>query len=348
MDLYLERDKFMYYLSRSNVNIVQGKYEHAINDVKKALNLEPQSIEAIRKLARLYRVSNKNLKAIDEFLKIIDIDSTQKDAYLELINLYMSENNIESAIGIAKRAVDNFANDAEFKNALANLYFRANDYKNALDVVEDKFLKVKILLQDEQNDSAKVILDEIKDNKDMHKEKNKEQLAAYYLLEAQYFYNKKELQEALNSVEKYVQIASPNAVSFQMKALIFEEMEDEFKAAYNWGYCYKLQNRPDEAIVEFSNAYNLNQNDKNTLIELANLYANNGEKFTAMEFWQKVWDIDKDKQAGEILAEFYFKQGDLRLAEKYGKVIEKKEKQEAQYEDEGLLEKIINLFSKKK
>ena len=347
MDLYLERDKFMYYITRANVNIVQQKYEHAINDVKKALNLESQSIEALRKLGRLYKVTGKNLRAVDEFLKILDIDANQKDAYIELIDLYTKENSPESAIGIAKKAVVNFAQDSEFKNILANLYFKSGDYKNALEAVEDDFLKAKILLQDEQNDSAKEILNKLKEDKNMYKESNKEQLAAYYLLEAQYYYNKKEFDEALNYVEKYTDLSLPNALSFQMKALIYEGMGDEFKSSYNWGYCYKVRKRFDEAIVEFTHAHNAKPDDKNTLIELANLYANNGEKFASMEYWKKVYEIDKDKRAGQILGDFYYEQGDLRLAEYYGKTIERKSQKEAAYEDEGLLEKIIKLFSKK-
>ena len=347
MDLYLERDKFMYYIMRSNVNIIQHKYEHAINDVKKALNLDSNSVEARRKLARLYKVSGKNLRAIDEFLKLLDIDTNQKDAYIELIDLYTKESCSESAVAIAKKAISTFKDDDNLKNILANLYFKLNDYKNALEVVQDEYLKAKILLQDEQNDKAKEILDKLKEDKNLYKEQNKEQLAAYYLLEAQYFYNKKEFSEALKSVEKYTDISLPNPLSFQMKALIYEGMDDEFKSCYNWGYCYKFQKRFDEAIVEFTHAHNKNPNDKNTLIELANLYANNGEKFASMEYWKKVYEIDKDKQAGNILGEFYYQQGDLRLAEYYGKIIEKKELKEAQYQDEGLLEKIISFFSKK-
>ena len=66
MDIYLELDdKFNYYLARANVNIVQNKIEYAINDTKKALDLDLENIDARRKLARLYKVDNKNLKAID-------------------------------------------------------------------------------------------------------------------------------------------------------------------------------------------------------------------------------------------------------------------------------------------
>ena len=63
MDIYLELDdKFNYYLARANVNIAQNKLEYAINDTKKAIELDIDNIEARRKLARLYRVDKKNLK----------------------------------------------------------------------------------------------------------------------------------------------------------------------------------------------------------------------------------------------------------------------------------------------
>ena len=63
------------------------------------------------KLARLYRISNKNLKAIDEFNKIIELEPKYREGYLELINLYTLEDAKESAVGIAKKAVEEFSNN---------------------------------------------------------------------------------------------------------------------------------------------------------------------------------------------------------------------------------------------
>ena len=124
MDIYLELDdKFNYYLSRANVNISQGKMEYAINDTKKALDLDMENVEARRKLARLYKVDNKNLKAIDEFSRILEINSAEIDVYFELVDLYMREDSIESAISIAQRGLELFKNDANLKNMLAQLYF---------------------------------------------------------------------------------------------------------------------------------------------------------------------------------------------------------------------------------
>lgn len=340
MDIYLELDdKFNYYLARANVNISQNKLEYAINDTKKALDLDLENVMARRKLARLYKVDNKNLKAIDEFLRLLEIDENELDAYFELVDLYMKEDSLDSAIGVAKRGLAVFSEDINLKNMLAQLYFKANDLSSALEVVEDEFLRIKILLQDEQNDKAQELLDKI-DKNSLCEVK----LKSYHILKAQYLYNTKDFLNALSEIEKYTKIASPDAVSFQMKALIYEELEDDFNAHLNWAFCYKLQNKLDDAIVEFDHAYQENNKDKTVLIELAKLYQHNKERFVAMEYWQKVYDIDGDEQAREILAEFYYSEGNFDKAEQYGKVIEKKEQQQEDYT--GFIDKIMSFFAK--
>ena len=343
MDIYLEiDDKFNYYLSRANVNISQNKLEYAIKDTRKAIEINPDDIDARRKLARLYKVDNKYLKAIDEFLKLIDMDSTQQDAYIELVELYMSENSIDSAILTAQRAVEAFNSD-EMKNMLAQLYFKANNYKAALEVVQDKFLKIKIMLQDEQNEEANAILSGLDFNTLTDIEK-----VSYYLLKSQYLYNTKQYNEALSTIEEYAKLIAPNAILFQMRALIYEELNDEFKAYFNWGFYNKYRNRFDEAIVEFENALRINSKDKTTLIELANLYQQNKERYVSIEYWQKVYEIDQDEQAKQILAEFYYSEGNFEKAEEFGKVKEQKNRTaEAEENYTGLLDKIMGFFAKK-
>lgn len=338
MDIYLEQgDKFNYYLSRANVNIAQNKLEYAINDTKKALDLDMDNINARRKLARLYKVDNKNLKAIDEFIKLLELSPSELDAYFELVDLYMKEGAIESAISIAKKGLEEFKDEINLRNMLAQLYFKANDFKEALKVVEDDFLKIKILLQDEQNEEANECL-----KKYDSKKLNEIQEKSYHILKAQYLYNTKNFKEALEEIDKYTKIATCDAISFQMKALIYEEMEDEFNAHLNWGFCFKLQGKLDDAIVEFTHAYQVNPNDKTVLIELAKLYMQNKERFVAIEFWEKVYAIDKDEQAKEILAEFYYSEGNFEKAEQFGKIVEKKEENYS-----GLIDKIMEFFTKK-
>ncbi len=346
MDLYYEKNRVEYYLTRAGLNIIQGKYEHAINDCKKAIGVEPTALLPHMQLAKLYVVTKRNLKAIDEFNKVLELDHSIASAYSDLIDIYLLEQSPESALGVAKAAVKNFPENKDFKDILARIHFDLNDYKSALDTVENKMLKIKILLQDEQNEEAKKLLDEAENSV------KKDEKHIYYSLLAQYFYNTKKYQDALGAISELEAANKPSPLSFQMKALVYEGLEDEFSAHLNWGFCEKLQGKAEEAIVQFQSAYNLNPQNKDVAIELAKLYEQTGENFVAIEFWQKIYEIDGDARAKNILADFYYKQGDLRMAEKYGRVIEKKEAAQKEYaqsmeEDEGLLNKIINFFSKK-
>ena len=169
------------------------------------------------------------------------------------------------------------------------------------------------------------------------------ELTNFYVLKAQYLYNTKKFQESLNVIDEYVKVATPDALSFQMKALIYEELNDDFNAHLNWGFCYKVRQKFDDAIVEFNNAYQINQKDKTVLIELANLYQQAKERFVAIEFWEKVYALDKDERAREILAEFYYSEGNFDKAEEYGKIVERKEENYA-----GLIDKIMAFFTKEK
>ena len=338
MDIYLELDdKYNYYLSRANVNISQNKLEYSISDTKTAIELDIENIEARRKLARLYKVDKKNLKAIDEFLKLLEYKNDDLDAYFELVDLYMVEGSVESAITIGKRAYAIFSDNPNVKNMLAQLYFKANDFKAALEVVEDGILRIKILLQDEQNDVASELINQIN-----YDSLNDIQKRNYRVLKAQLLYNTKQFDSALAEIEEYTKLSGPDAIAFQMQALIYEEMNDEFNAFLNWGFCNKFQGKFDEAIVEFNNAYRKNPTDKTVLIELANLYMKNKERYVAMEYWEKVYEIDKDEQARETLAEFYYSEGNFDKAEQYGKIVERKEENYV-----GLIDRIMAFFAKK-
>ena len=78
----------------------------------------------------------------------------------------------------------------------------------------------------------------------------------------------------------------------------------------------------------------------------------NKEKYTAIDFWQKVYELDGDEAARKILADFYTQEGDMAMAERYLSEDELQVKKAAEekapeQEDEGFLNKIIDLFSKK-
>ncbi len=350
MEIYENTNREKYYLSRANFNIVQQKLEHAINDCKKAINENQESIVAYIKLARLYTTTAKNLKAIDTYTRILDLDEKNIQAYKELAELYVLEGTEESAVNVLKQALKYASNkDAEeINNALAKVYYKLSDYESALEVVLDRNLKIKILIEAEKLEEAEELISTINENHLKNDDR-----AEYYVLSAQFFYTKKEFNKALEFVSKYVEIKGNDPVSYQMKALIYDEEGDNFKSSYNWGYCRKAQGKLEEAIIEFNDAHRENPKDKNTIIELANLYLQTGDKYTAIDFWQKDYELDGNDYAKDKLANFYYEQGDYTMAAKYGKAKEKpqnatqKEYSNSEIEDEGLINKIISFFSKK-
>ena len=350
MEIYENTNREKYYLSRANFNIVQQKFEHAINDCKKAINENQESIIAYIKLARLYVSTNKNLKAIDTYTRILDLDEKNIQAYKELAELYVLEGTEESAINVLKQALKYASNkDAEeINNALAKVFYKLSDYESALEVVLDRNLKIKILIEAEKLNEAEEL---IKTINEVHLKGDEK--AEYLVLSAQFYYTKKEFDKALELVSKYAEIKGNDPVSYQMKALIYDEKGDNFLSSYNWGYCRKAQGKLEEAIIEFNDAHTENPKDKNTIIELANLYLQTGDKYTAIDFWQKDYELDGNDYAKDKLANFYFEQGDYTMAARYGKVKEKpqnatqKEYSDSEVEDEGLLNKIISFFSKK-
>ena len=62
--------------------------------------------------------------------------------------------------------------------------------------------------------------------------------------------------------------------------------------------------------------------------------------------YQKYFSI-KDEHAREVLAEFYYSEGNFELAQKYGKVIEKNEQNQKEENYEGIVDKIMGFFHKK-
>src|SRR5574344_1353054 len=82
MDLYINIDKFKYYICRGNLHSVQHQLSHAINDYKKALNHAKETPEIVSTrfvLATLYEQTDKFNQAIDEYLRILDYDRTNEE-----------------------------------------------------------------------------------------------------------------------------------------------------------------------------------------------------------------------------------------------------------------------------
>ena len=196
MDIYIDTDKFKYYINRGNLHSVQQQYEHAANDYKKAVQNtddEKQIINTRFVLASVYVQLGQNTKAIDEYMRLLDYDEIPVPTYLNLAKLYINEDAIGSAINVLERAYSKNIDVEHIRENLAGLYLRDGQLDKALETTQDNLTKAKCLLEKEDADEAYKLLESADDNA-----KN---TAKYHSLLSQYYYVKKDFDKELLEVE---------------------------------------------------------------------------------------------------------------------------------------------------
>ena len=90
-----------------------------------------------------------------------------------------------------------------------------------------------------------------------------------------------------------------------MRALVYEEKNDDYNAHLNWGKYNVLRGNNDIAINEFLNAVQIKDDDIDLMFELAELLTANKEIDHASEYYSKIVKIDpNNKEALEKLAQY--------------------------------------------
>ncbi len=308
MDIYFHTDRFKYYTMRGNLHVLQQELSHAIGDFKKAIDkaqTEQQMNTTRFALANLYEITGKHHQAIDEYLRIIDTANLNEAVYLRLAQVYYKEDAILSAVEILERArTSGFDTDA-VKETLAQLYLKNNEPEKARGLTKDELVKVKSLLEEGSNQSAYEILEKM-NAKDR-------QNAQYYLLLAQYYFNVKDWENGLNSVSEFEKLEQNSPLTYQMRALIYEEQGKEFDAHINWAKYNLSRGDKDVALNEYFSAYQIKADDVILVRNLAELLEDLGDKAHALEFWEKLCDLDTgNRKALEKVAEFKESIGDYR------------------------------------
>ena len=312
MDIYVDTDRYKYYIYRGNLHSVEHKLEHAINDYKKALNHAENERDIVMTrftLANLYDQTGNTTKAIDEFLKTLEYEENHEEVFLKLADLYIKEDMLTSAIDVLERAQKRFDTDNVREN-LAKLYLRNNQPELAKDLTKDDLLKIKCMLQSGEDTDADKKLREI----EPFYKNNPE----YYALRAEYYYTQGEYDNALEYVEKYNELNRNSALAYQMRALIFEGKNDEYSAHLNWGKYNLVRGNKDIAVNEFLNAWQMKEDDVDLMNTLAVLLEETGDKNHAVEFWERISKAEPtNKKALEKLADFRENIGDYRAEADY-------------------------------
>lgn len=313
MDIYVTTDKYKYYIYRGNMHTVEHKLEHAINDYKKAINCAQEDKDIISArfvLGTLYEQEGNNVKAIDEYLKVIEHEDSHEEVYIRLANLYVKEDAIPSAIDVLERGRKAGFDKTNLKEQLADLYLKNGNLEKAIEITSDELTKVKCLLDMDKKSEAFEKLQKM--------EGQYNHIPQFYSLKAQYYYMTKDFDKALECVEEFDKYEKNSPLTYQMRALIYEEKNEDYNSYLNWGKYNLVRGNKDIAINEFLNANQIKDDDINLLNTLAMLLEESGDKNHAMEFYEKISKLDEtDKKSLQKLAEFRESIGDYKSQAEY-------------------------------
>jgi len=313
MTIYENTDKYKYYIYRGNKNSIEGKLEFAVNDFKKALSAATEDTQVIMTrltLANIYRQMGNNLKAIDEYNFILEYDNLHEDIFLQLADIYMQDEAYSSAIDALMRAKQKGYDTDRINEGLAAVYLKSGDPKKAIEFTKDELLKIQSMLEigeiKEAYEKLQTLPEELKTS------------PRYFTLQAQYYYSAKNFDKALAYIEEYDKVVPNSPLTYQMRALVFDENGDEYNAHLNWGKYNIARKNIDIAINEFLNAVQLNDKDIDLMFTLAALLTDNGEVDHAAEYYSKIVKLDPNNtEALKKLAAYREGLGDYRMQVEY-------------------------------
>jgi len=312
IDLFANEDKFKYYLFRGNLHSLQQQFSYAKNDYKKAIEnaKEPEdALPARYLLAGICEEQQKFQEAIDEYLKISDYDEKNEIVFLKLAELYEKTEGIIASIEILERGLKE-RNFKSFEEILAGYYIRNSQPEKALELTKNDLTKARALMDLGKNDDAFEILNKIKEN-------YKGQAIIHSLL-AQYYFQKGESENAFNEINEYAKIEPNSPLIYQMRALIYESLNDSFNEHINWGKFNILKGEKEVALNEFMTAFQFNNTNTELIETIAIQLEGLKDTTKACEFYERLVEIEPNNiNALEKLAKFRDSIGDYRGAFEY-------------------------------
>ena len=279
----------------------QGSYEDAVKTFKKALELNPNSIDAHIGLVETYLITGANEDVKAQAQKVIQIEPNNAKPYYYLGVVYTKEKKHNESIEVFKKALEL---DSNYMVAYVEL---ANSYANVGKFVEARDLLSKAIQIQPNNASLHYSMGVIysragRINDDVT-------LAAY----------KKAVAIDPNHIDARYRLATiyfnrgnyPEAEPELLKVIELQPQHD--RAHFFLAYIYKSQGKDDAAIAEYKKTLAMNPDPQltaTTLNNLADIYLKKGLLAEAKSTIEEA--VRKDPNLGVAyvtLAEIYEKQG---------------------------------------
>lgn len=121
----------VYYKNRGDAYFKIERYNEAVLDYQRALQIDPFDLNGIRSLAVMYTKMEKYPEAIKEYDNIIRLYPNAQD-YINRGNIHESFNNIPLAVADYTRAIDTDTNNVYFYFVRGNAHDKAGNYQMSI------------------------------------------------------------------------------------------------------------------------------------------------------------------------------------------------------------------------
>ena len=308
-----EREELNYYYNRGDTFFDLGKFEDAIQNYDKAIELDSNVNSACYyNRGTAYFSLGKFEDAIQDYNKAIDLNPNNASYYYNRGTTFANLEKFEDAIQDYNKAIDLNPNDESvyYNRGVAFIYL--NEYEKAIENLskaidlnpnKDSTYYNRGIAFTNLSDSEKAIKDF---NKAIDLNSNN---ASYYNNRGTLYINQGNYDEAVKDFSKAIDLNPiftfgysnlgnlynnlnkyEKAIKNLSKAI---DLDPNFSDAYNIrGVSYVNQKKFSEAIKDFSKAIDLNPNDKEYYYNLGNLYSNLNEYEKAIENLSKAIDLD--------------------------------------------------------
>lgn len=312
IDLFVNEDKFKYYLLRGNLKALQQQLSYAKNDYKKAIENAKNPVEALpaRYLyAGLAEGQEKYQEAIDEYLRIADYDDKNPVVFLKLAELYEKTEGIFASIEILERGLKE-KGFKDFEEILSGYYIRNSQPEKALNLTKNDLTKARALMDLGRNDEAFEILTRCQEKY------NKQPI--FHSLLAQYYFQKGLKEDAFKEIDEYAKLDANSPLIYQMRALIYASEGDSFNEHLNWGKYNIVKGEKEVALNEYLTAYQFNDQNPELIETIAVQLENLKDNTKSSEFYEKLIELEPNhKSALQKLAIFRDSIGDYSGAFDY-------------------------------
>ena len=274
-----EKEKLNYYYNRGDTFFDLGKFEEAIQNYDKAIELD-SNVNSIYYYNRgnAYFSLGKFENAIQDYNKAIDLNPNDDLSYNNRGNAYFSLGKFEDAIQDYNKAIDLNPNDASYYNNRGTTFANLEKYEDA---IQDYNKTIDLNPNDNSayfnrgtafsylNEYEKAIQDY---NKAIDLNPND---ASAYFNRGIAFTNLSNYEKAIQDYNKAIELEPNNASYYN-----------------NRGSLYINQGNYDEAIQDFSKSIDLNPIFTFGYSNLGNLYNNLNEYEKAIEILNKAIELD--------------------------------------------------------